>query len=707
MKKKEFQIQIGSEVLSIETGDMARQANGAVRVQYGGTVVLVTCVMSKEPREDINFLPLTVEYRERTYAAGKIPGGFFKREGKPSEKEILSARLIDRPIRPLFPEGLVNDIQIMATVLSSDGIYDPDVLSIIGASIALSISDIPFSGPIGAVRVAKVGDKFIINPPYEDIDNSLLSIVIAASKEGIIMLEGQANEVTQDAIKEALQFSLPHLDKLIDVQKEIIKEIGRKKSEPPLYKVDSDLFNKVKELVETKLDKLNKMGSKQERTEFLNLLSKEVKEKLINESSELEENDIQAALEKVEKEHIRKSIIEKNTRPDGRSYEDIRPIDCQIGVLPRTHGSGMFTRGQTQSLAVVTLGTAADEQMIDALAGETYKSFMLHYNFPPFSVGEAKPVRGPGRREIGHGALAEKALKPIMPSKEEFPYTVRVVSDILESNGSSSMASVCAGSLALMDAGIPVKDAVSGIALGLIKHNDKVSILTDIIGLEDHFGDMDFKVAGTRKGITAIQMDLKIEGIDLNLISEILKQADKARLIILDKMNQTIDKPRPSLSKYAPRIKVLHVPPDKIGNIIGPSGKTIRKIIKDTGVSIDIEDDGKVLVASSDPASSQKAIDAIEDLIEEPEVGKVYMGKVVKITDFGAFVEFLPQTSGLIHISELSDRYVKNVCDIVKEGDVIPVKVIGIDDLGRINLSLKKVTSDEKDKLKNQKKSSG
>jgi polyribonucleotide nucleotidyltransferase len=700
MEKKRFEIKIGEETLIAEVGDLARQADGAVRVQCGGTVVLVTAVMSKEVREGMNFLPLTVEYRERTYAAGKIPGGFFKREGRPSEKEVLSARLIDRPIRPLFPEGLRNDIQIVATVLSSDGIYDPDILSMIGASMALSISEIPFAGPLSSIRVACKEGQYIANPTYQDIEEASLSLTIASTIEGVVMLEGEAKEASKEEIEQALKAAQAPLKEILNLQDKMTKEIGIEKCRPELKVIDPEVLNKARNLSENRLDELNKMSSREERVEFLSLLSKEIAQKLIDETEEIRESDVKEAVEKIEKEHVRKHILNNKKRPDGRKYEDIRSIDCQIGILPRTHGSGLFTRGQTQSLAVVTLGTTADEQRIDALAGESSKSFMLHYNFPPFSVGETRPMRGPGRREIGHGALAEKALKPVIPGKEEFPYTIRVVSDILESNGSSSMASVCAASLALMDAGTPIKDAVAGIALGLVKEGDETRILTDIAGLEDHFGDMDFKIAGTKKGITVIQTDVKISGISLDLISEVLAQAERAKLVVLEKMNEVIDKPKSSLSKYAPRIEILHVPIEKIGKIIGPSGKTIRKIIQETGASIDIEDDGTVLVSSTDPESSKRAIQAIEGFTKEPEVGKVYLGKVAKIMDFGAFVEFLPQTDGLVHVSELSGKFVEKVQDVVKVGDELPVKVIGIDDLGRVKLSAKQVTPDEKDKLK-------
>ena len=700
MNINRYEKQIGEETLIIENGKLAKQAGGSVCVQYGATVVLVTAVMSDEPREGLNFLPLTVEYQERTYAAGRIPGGFFKREGRPSEKEILSARLIDRPIRPLFPQGLINDIQIVATVLSSDGTYDPDILAVIGASCALEISDIPFNGPIAAVRLSYIDGKFTVFPTYEQVEAAQMNLTVAATEKGVIMMEADASEVPRDAAEAAIKNAKPYLDEIIELQKKIKSEIGIAKSQPILTEKNEDLIKQVESLIKDKLNELPGRKKKEEVSNFINILLSELTAELITDESEITKADIKDALDEVVKKYLRKYIIDNKKRIDGRLPEDIRDIFCQAPVLPRTHGSGLFTRGQTQSLAVVTLGTAADEQRMEELSGEKSKNFMLHYNFPPFSVGETRPMRGPGRREIGHGALAEKALKPIMPSREDFPYTVRVVSDILESNGSSSMASVCAGSLALMDAGVPLKEAVSGIAMGLIKDGKTEVILTDIAGLEDHFGDMDFKVAGTKSGITAIQVDLKIDGISLESITRIFNQAEEARLKILDKMKEAISEPRPNLSEYAPRITTLRVPTAKIGEIIGPSGKTIRKIISDTGVSIDIDDDGTVLIASTDRESSQKAIKIIEALVEEPEVGRIYKGKVARIENFGAFVEILPGKSGLVHVSELSKEFVKNVSDVVSIGDELIVKLTDIDNLGRLNLSAKDVSDEEKNQVK-------
>ncbi len=686
MKKE---IEFSKRKLILETGKFAKQANGSVTVQYGGTVVLVSACISKEIREDIDFFPLTVEYQEKTYAAGKIPGGFFKREGRPSENEILTSRLVDRCIRPLFPKGLLNDVQIMAIVLSSDGQNDPDILSIIGASTALCLSEIPFNGLVSACRVGRIEDKFILNPTYDELEKSDLDIVVALNCDGIIMLESKAKQIPEDVFIEALKFGCDNLKEIAQFQQEFGKKYGKPKLNNLEYKkVDEDLFNKVKELSEDKLTQVYKLPNKEEREEEVNLLSKELEEKLTPEGY-LALN-IKEALVKVEREQVRRHILEKGTRVDGRDPADIRPISCEVGVLPRTHGSCLFTRGQTQSLAVTTLGTGEDQQLIEALEGESYKSFMLHYSFPPFSVGETAPIRGPGRREVGHGALAERALLTIMPKKEEFPYTIRVVSEILESNGSSSMATVCAASLALMDAGVPVKEAVAGIALGLIKEDDKTSILTDITGLEDHFGDMDFKVAGTQSGITTVQLDLKITGIDTELLNRCLKQAKEARLFILHKMIDVLPKPRGELSAYAPRIEIIKIEPEKIGGLIGPGGKTIKKIINATGVTIDIQEDGNVLLASTDPKKSEKAIEMIKAITKEIEVGQIYTATIKRLVPFGAFCEISPGKEGLIHISELADHFVKTAEEVVKLGDEVKVKVIGIDEQGRINLSKKR-----------------
>jgi polyribonucleotide nucleotidyltransferase len=687
---------IGSEELIIQAGKLAKQADGAVTVQYGGTVVLVTAVVSKEVKEGTDFLPLTVEYQEKTYAAGKIPGGFFKREGRPSEKEILTARLIDRPIRPLFPDGFINEIQIMCLVLSHDGKNDADILAMIGASCALSISPIPFLGPIGSVKVARVGSEFIVNPTYQQLEESVLDLVISGTKDGVLMIESGANQISDSLLMDALKFGFKELQKTIKAQEDMVRECGAEKQEFPLSSIKPDVKKEIETISLERIKQICGMADKEKREEAMTSLSKQLCEEMITEGSERTEADVKAALVDIERDMVRRNIVENNIRADGRGFRDIRPITCEIGVLPRTHGSGLFTRGQTQSLSVATLGTSEDEQIIDALQGESFKSFMLHYSFPPFSVGEVKPVRGPGRREIGHGALAEKALRHVMPSKEEFPYTVRVVSEILESNGSSSMATVCAGTLALMDAGIPIKAPVSGIAMGLVKEGKKVAILTDIIGLEDHFGDMDFKVTGTKKGITALQMDLKISGLAIDILQDILAQANIARDIVLDKIIGVIDKPRAELSEYAPRITTFKIDTSKIGTVIGPGGKMIKKIIEETGVTINIDDDGTVNVASNDSQAAQRAVDIIKGLTAEAQIGQVYKGKVTRLMAFGAFVEFLPGKEGLVHVSELDEKYVKKPDMIVKVGDEITVKVIEVDSQGRVNLSRKQAMKEKK-----------
>jgi polyribonucleotide nucleotidyltransferase len=683
---------IGKETIIIETGSMAKQANGAVCVQYGGTMVLVTAVCSSELREGIDFFPLTVEYQEKTYAAGRIPGGFFKREGRPTEKEILTSRLIDRPIRPLFPKGFVNDVQVVAIVLSSDGQNDSDIPAIIGASCALAISDIPFTGPIGAVRIGLVGGELVINPTFKELEESSLNLVSAGLKDKIIMLEAGANQISEEKMLEAIELSQEYIKVSIELQEELKKKCGKEKQKPELKLVSSGLHEKVRKIAIDELKKINALPAKEQREDAFNILARQIIEKLTQEDEGLSEFDIKNALYEVEKTEVRKFILEKKIRIDTRKYEDIRPISCEVGLLPRTHGSGLFTRGQTQSLSITTLGTSQDEQRMDTLEGEKFKSFMLHYNFPPFSVGEAKPMRGPGRREIGHGALAERALRAVMPSNKEFPYTVRVVSEILESNGSSSMATVCASTLSLMDAGVPITKPVSGIAMGLIKEENEVAILTDIAGLEDHYGDMDFKVTGTDSGVTGLQMDLKIDGIDINLIRRIVKQANPARLFILNKIIETINAPRKELSEYAPRITTLMIDKEKIGALIGPGGKIIKRIIQDTGATIEVDDEGKVSVASDNEEASRKAIDIIKGITSEPEVGTIYEATVKKIMNFGAFCEILPGKEGLVHVSELSDKFVKNAEDIVKIGDKVRVKLIKIDEMGRLNLSIKQAS---------------
>ncbi len=689
------EIPFGDQNLIIESGKFARQADGAVTVTCGGTVVLVTACMSAKKREGIDFFPLMVEYQEKTYSAGRIPGGFFKREGRSSESEILASRMIDRPIRPLFPKGLYNDVQIVALVLSSDGEHDPDVLAIIGASAALMVSDIPFEGPIGAVRVGMDGEQFIVNPTYAQRSKSPLDLIVVGWQDSIVMIEGEAREVPEEKVLQGLEFGLEKLKPVASIQKELAKSISKKKANVALEIPSPGLVKKIHQLSIKRLDEIYRVGKKEDRESAqAALLSDLVKDLSIYQEfaspgKEIKESDIKRVLDEVEQDEVRRLILEEKRRADGRNFTTIRDISCDVSVLPRTHGSGLFTRGQTQSLAIVTLGTGRDEQMVEALEGTAYKNFMLHYNFPSFSVGETGPMRGPGRREIGHGALAEKAIRPVLPSAEDFPYTIRVVSEILESNGSSSMASICAGTLALMDSGVPIKDPVAGISIGLVTGSKEPVLLTDIMGIEDHFGDMDYKVAGTRKGVTAIQLDLKIRGISIDLLRKATEQAKEARFIILDKMHAVLSKPRENLSGYAPRIVTLRINPEKIGGVIGPGGKMIKRIIEETGVTIDIEDDGRVLIASNDEAKSNRAIAWVRGLTEEPEVGKIYDAKVMRVTNFGAFCEFMPGKEGLVHVSELSKEFVKDINRVVKLGDEFKVKVIEVDELNRVNLSKK------------------
>jgi polyribonucleotide nucleotidyltransferase len=680
--------EVGGRKLTIEIGRMAKQANGSVLICYADTMVLVTATASKDVREDIDFFPLSVEYQEKTYAAGKIPGGFFKREGRPSEKEILSARLIDRPLRPLFPDNYRNDTQIAAFVISSDQENDADVLGTLGASVALSISNIPFNGPIASVRVGRIGGQFVINPTFTQLDESDLELVIAGTEDSILMVEGEAHEISEQEMIEALEFGQGYIKDLIKLQKEIISEISPVKMEAVAPSFPDDLPEKLENLGRNPIKDAIQLIEKISRHQKLDQIRDEIIEKLGEEYEEFQ-SGIKEYLHKIEKEEVRQMIVQENRRLDGRGMDDIREITCEVGVLPRAHGSALFTRGQTQSLGATTLGTKIDEQLVETLEGESSKSYMLHYNFPPFSVGEVRPFRGPGRREIGHGNLAERSLKPILPSEDSFPYTIRIVSDILESNGSSSMATVCSGSLSLMDAGVPTKCHVAGIAMGLIKENSQVKILTDILGDEDHLGDMDFKVAGTKDGITAFQMDIKISGIDFEIMKQALDNARIARLKILDLMDGTIGQPRADISPYAPRILTLMVPTDKIGEVIGPSGKNIRAIIEETGVKIDIDDSGLTVIASPDVNMAQLAKEKIESIIAVPEIGKEYHATIKRIMNFGAFAEFMPGKEGLIHISELDLKRVNNVTDVVKIGDKVDVVLKEIDREGRYNLSRK------------------
>ena len=689
---------IGDKEITIETGKIARQADGAVQVSYGDTVVLVSACSRKQPRGNVDFFPLTVDYRENYYAAGRIPGGFFKREGRPSEKEVLTCRLIDRPIRPLFPSGYRCDTQIIALVLSADGENDPDIHSITGASAALMVSDIPFQTPIAGVRVGLVDGRLVINPTSRDLKESPLNLIVAGSEDAIVMVEAGAREVTETTMIEALAFGHDHIKQIIPLQKELAASLGVQKRPSDSPPVDETLFRqismKVSEDLRDALDttKHGKRGS-YEQVDSL-------KEALLNsypeESVELR-SGASAVFDRLKEQIFRDDILNRKRRPDGREFDAVRPITCEVGLLPRPHGSAIFTRGETQALVTATLGTSDDIQRIDIMEGESSKRFLLHYNFPPFSVGETGFMRGPGRREVGHGALAERAILPVVPPEEKFPYTIRIVSDILESNGSSSMASVCGGILALMDAGVPIKAPVAGIAMGLVKEGDQYAILTDIAGAEDHYGDMDFKVTGTRSGITALQMDIKIGGVTMEIMSEALQQALRGRLFVLDRMLDTISAHRSDTSKYAPKIYSLRIKREKIRDVIGPGGKVIRGITEQTGVKIDVSDDGKVNIAAIDEASARKAIQIIKDITAEAEMGKIYLGKVVRLVDFGAFVEIFPGTDGLLHISEIAEHRIRQVRDELKEGDQLLVKVIGIDGQ-KIKLSRKAVLREQREK---------
>lgn len=694
-----FSTDFAGRPVSIKVNYVAGQASGAVLVTYGETVVLVTAVSERSKRDNIDFLPLTVDYQEMTFAAGKIPGGFFKREGRPNEKEILTSRLIDRSIRPLIPKGYYYETQIVATVLSLDSENGSDVAAMLGASTALGISNIPFNGPIVGVRVGRVGGTFICNPSLSETEEGDLDIFLVGRKVmpgaggndydvNLVMLEGGAREVSEDVLVDAINFGLDSMRSAIDLQDRLIQAIGKEKRSIDRLELDEELQQQVFEAAEGMLKDAYTTPVKMERSRKLS----EAREAVLNQFASEDGSNVmmvKTILDYMEKKILRNMILHEKTRIDSRSYADIRPISSEVGILPRTHGSALFTRGETQALAVLTLGTSSDEQRLDWISGEEFRSFMLHYNFPPYSVGEARFLRGPGRREIGHGALARRALLPILPSQEEFPYTIRVVSEILSSNGSSSMATVCGGSLSLMDAGVPVKDVVAGVAMGLLKEGETVVVLTDILGDEDHAGDMDFKVCGTKNGITALQMDIKIDGITEVILRQALNQAKDGRFYIIDRMKETLGQPRAEISVYAPRIITLKIRPDRIRDVIGTGGKNIRQIIAETGVSIDVEDDGTVMIASNDMEASAKAIDMINWLTQDAEVGKIYMGTVKKVVDFGAFVEILPGTEGLVHISQLAKERVNKVTDILNEGDKVPVKVIEIDRNGKIKLSRK------------------
>ncbi|MBT2660162.1 polyribonucleotide nucleotidyltransferase [Bacillus sp. ISL-45] len=701
-EKQSFSFDWAGRKLTVEIGQLAKQASGAVLVRYGDTAVLSTATASKEPK-NLDFFPLTVNYEERLYAVGKIPGGFIKREGRPSEKAILASRLIDRPIRPLFPDGFRNDVQVISIVMSVDQDCSSEMAAMFGSSLALSVSDIPFGGPIAGVTVGRIEGKFVINPSVEETEKSDMHLVVAGTMDAINMVEAGAEEVPEEVMLEAIMFGHDEIKRLIAFQQEIVAQVGKEKREIKLFELDKELEAEVRGICEQDMVSAIQVQEKHAREDAI----KEVKNAVIARYEEQEADEdklkqVKQILDKIVKGEVRRLITEEKVRPDGRGVDEIRPLSSEVGLLPRTHGSGLFTRGQTQALSICTLGAMGDVQILDGLGIEEEKRFMHHYNFPLFSVGETGPIRGPGRREIGHGALGERALEPVIPNEKDFPYTVRLVSEVLESNGSTSQASICASTLALMDAGVPIKAPVAGIAMGLIKSGEHYSILSDIQGMEDHLGDMDFKVAGTAKGVTALQMDIKIEGLSREILEEALQQAKKGRMHILDSMLATIKEPREQLSKYAPKIITMWIKPDKIRDVIGPSGKQINKIIEETGVKIDIEQDGTVFIGSVDEEMIQRAKKIIEDIVREVEVGEMYLGKVRRIEKFGAFVEIFPGKDGLVHISELAEERVGKVEDVLKLGDELLVKVTEIDKQGRVNLSRKAVLKEQREKAEKQ-----
>lgn len=701
-EKHVFTIDWAGRPLTVETGQLAKQANGAVMVRYGDTAVLSTATASKEPKP-LDFFPLTVNYEERLYAVGKIPGGFIKREGRPSEKAILASRLIDRPIRPLFADGFRNEVQVISIVMSVDQDCSSEMAAMFGSSLALSVSDIPFEGPIAGVTVGRIDNQFVINPTVDQLEKSDINLVVAGTKDAINMVEAGADEVPEETMLEAIMFGHDEIKRLIAFQEEIVAAVGKEKSEIKLYEIDEELSEKVKALAEQDLLKAIQVHEKHAREDAINEVKNTVVAKFEDDEHDEETiKQVKQTLSKLVKNEVRRLITEEKVRPDGRGVDQIRPLSSEVGLLPRTHGSGLFTRGQTQALSVCTLGALGDVQILDGLGVEESKRFMHHYNFPQFSVGETGPMRGPGRREIGHGALGERALEPVIPSEKDFPYTVRLVSEVLESNGSTSQASICASTLAMMDAGVPIKAPVAGIAMGLVKSGEHYTVLTDIQGMEDALGDMDFKVAGTAKGVTALQMDIKIEGLSREILEEALQQAKKGRMEILNSMLATLSESRKELSQYAPKILTMAINPDKIRDVIGPSGKQINKIIEETGVKIDIEQDGTIFISSTVESSNQKAKKIIEDLVREVEVGQLYLGKVKRIEKFGAFVEIFSGKDGLVHISELALERVGKVEDVVKIGDEILVKVTEIDKQGRVNLSRKAVLREEKEKEEQQ-----
>lgn len=682
------EIDVRGKALSIETGEIAKQSDGAVVVRYGDTILLATCVAEEKVKEGLDFFPLTMDYQEKAYAAGKIPGGFFKREGKPSEKEVLTSRLIDRPIRPLFPKGFYSETQGIVSVLSYGDENASDVLGIIGMSAALMISDIPFNGPVSAVKVGLLNGELIVNPGLAEAENLELNLIVAGTEEAVVMVEGGASEVSEKVLLDAIDFAHSEIKRTIPIQRELAGLVGRKKRALVQKEIDEELRSGVREYVIGRITEYVSIPGKQRRQEALDMLLKDTLTHFNAEEKGVSK-EIADTFFEVEKDLVRRMIIDKGIRADGRRPEEIRQITSGVGFLPRAHGSALFVRGETQALVATTLGTSEDEQKIDSLEGESYKTFMLHYNFPPFSVGEVKPLRSPGRREIGHGALAEKAIKPIIPPKEVFPYTIRIVSDILESNGSSSMATVCGATLALMDAGVPIKAPVAGIAMGMVQEEKKTVVLTDILGLEDHLGDMDFKVTGTEAGITAFQMDLKTGGVGKDVMEKALEQAREGRLFIIGKLREALAAPRENLAPHAPRIYTMQIKQDKIRDVIGTGGKVIRGIVEQTGAKIDIDDSGVISIASADEASAMKAMDIIKGIVAEAELGRIYLGKVKRVVDFGAFVEILPGTEGLVHISQISEKRIAKVTDEIQEGDEVIVKVIEIDKTGRIRLSRK------------------
>lgn len=698
---RRIKTQVFGREFEIETGRVAKQAHGAVLARYEGTTVLATVVAAKEKSEGEDFLPLTVNYQEKAYAAGRIPGGYFKREGRPSEKEVLTSRLIDRPIRPLIPKDFTYATQILVTVLSADQDNDPDVLSVTAASAALLVSDVPFAGPAAAVRVGRIGGEFICNPTRSELEKSDMDIVVAGTKDAIVMVEGGADEVPEPEIVEALLFAHKCIQELIKAQEDLLSGLTVEKREVPTLVENSALTQSVFEFAKERLREAIRVSSKSERRERIQQIFRDTVESLEPRFPGMSAQ-VAKVFDNLKRDLVRELVVNEKRRIDGRGYEDIRPISGEVGFLPRTHGSALFTRGETQVVAVTTLGTSYDEQKIDALEGELTKRFMLHYNFPPFSVGEVGNRLGPGRREIGHGALAERALIPVLPSKDSFPYTIRVVSDVLESNGSSSMATVCGGSLSLMDAGVPVKAPVGGIAMGLIKEEDKFVILSDILGDEDQLGDMDFKIAGTTSGVTAVQMDIKVKGVTKDILSKALEQAREGRVFVIGKMNEMISNPRAEISHFAPRILTVQVKPEKIKDVIGPGGRVIKKIIEATGAAIDIDETGKVNIASPSKEACDKAARMVKEIVQEVEVGKVYLGRVKRILDFGAIVELFHGADGLVHISELAPTRVRKVSDIVKEGYEILVKCIGIENDGKVRLSRKEALGEN---IENYKKS--